>query len=81
MVSDALTPTQTLDCRGATYPVPILKAKRALDQLRAGQVLKVQATDPNTKPDLQVWAEKANADLLGVSDDADGSFSFLLRKR
>lgn len=81
MTTHDQAPTQTLDCRGTTYPVPILKAKRALDQMSAGQILLVRATDRNTKPDLRVWAEKANVDVLGIDDDADGSFSFLLRKR
>lgn len=75
------TPNQTLDCRGATYPVPILKAKRALETMQAGEILQVLATDKNTKPDLQVWAEKANAELLAVHDEADGSFSFFVRKK
>lgn len=76
----AFTPNQTLDCRGSTYPVPILKAKRALDAMRAGEILQVLATDKNTKPDLKVWAEKAHAELLAVEDAPDGSFSFFLRK-
>lgn len=48
--------------------------------MRAGETLQVIATDRNTKPDLKVWAEKAKAELLGIEDAADGSFSFLLRK-
>ncbi len=75
------TPNRTLDCRGSIYPVPILKAKRALDQMSAGETLEVFATDKNTKPDLQVWAERAHAELLQISDLPDGSFSFYLRKK
>jgi tRNA 2-thiouridine synthesizing protein A len=75
------TPNRTLDCRGSIYPVPILKAKRALDQMSAGEILEVLATDKNTKPDLQVWAEKAHAELLQIGDLPDGSFSFYLRKK
>lgn len=74
------TPNRTLDCRGSVYPVPILKAKRALDEMRVGETLQVIATDRNTKPDLKVWAEKAKAELLEVKDEADGSFSFFVRK-
>jgi tRNA 2-thiouridine synthesizing protein A len=74
------TPSRTLDCRGSTYPVPILKAKRALDQMRAGETLEVLATDKNTKPDLKVWAEKAHAELMEIVDAPDGSFSFFVRK-
>ena len=80
-MAEPLTPDQTLDCRGATYPVPILKAKRALDAMKPGQVLQVFATDRNVKPDLQVWAQKANAELLAVEDAADGSFSFFVKKK
>lgn len=74
------TPNQTLDCRGLTYPVPILKAKRALDAMPTGEILQVFATDRNTKPDLKVWAEKAHAELLAINDASDGSFSFFVRK-
>ncbi len=75
-----ISPDRTLDCRGSIYPVPILKAKRALDQMSAGETLQVVATDKNTKPDLKVWAEKAHAELLEIVDAQDGSFSFFLRK-
>lgn len=74
------TPNRTIDCRGSIYPAPILKAKRALDQMNVGETLEVLATDKNTKPDLKVWAEKAHAELLEIVDGLDGSFSFLVRK-
>ena len=35
-----------LDTRGLNCPLPILKAKKALADLRSGEVLKVVATDP-----------------------------------
>jgi tRNA 2-thiouridine synthesizing protein A len=73
-------PDRTLDCRGLTYPAPILKAKRALDELAPGQTVQVLATDKNTKPDLVVWAERAHAELLGIEEGVDGSFAFYLRK-
>ncbi len=49
--------------------------------MSAGDTLQVLATDKNTKPDLEVWAQKAHAELLGVDDAADGSFSFFVRKQ
>ena len=60
--------------------MPILKAKRALDKMRTGEILQVMTADHNTKPDLQVWATRAGAELLGIQDADDGSFSFWLRK-
>jgi TusA-related sulfurtransferase len=79
-MASTTTPTRTLDCRGSIYPAPILRAKRALDQMNGGETLKVLATDKNTKPDLKVWAEKAHAELLEIVDAPDGSFTFYLRK-
>lgn len=49
--------------------------------MSAGETLEVLATDKNTKPDLKVWADKARAELLQISDLPDGSFSFYLRKK
>jgi len=48
----AFKPDRTLDCRSVIYPVPILKAEKALVDMADGQVLEVQATDANVKPDL-----------------------------
>ncbi len=79
-MASTVTPNRTLDCRGSMYPAPILRAKRALDQMSAGETLQVLATDKNTKPDLKVWAEKAHAELLDIVDGSDGSFSFFVRK-
>lgn len=72
-------PDRTLDCRNVIYPVPILKAEQALADMAAGQVLEVQATDANVKPDLATWAARVNNEILGV-EDADGAFSFFVRK-
>lgn len=70
---------QTVDCRGLIYPGPILKAKKALDGLEADQVLEVLATDPNSRPDLPIWAERIGVELLGI-EDAEGMYRFYVRK-
>ena len=46
-----------LDVRGAKCPMPIVKAKKQLDQLVAGDVLEVIATDPGSVKDFQGWAK------------------------
>ncbi|MDW8325497.1 MAG: sulfurtransferase TusA family protein [Anaerolineales bacterium] len=71
---------RTLDCRGMSYPVPILKAEQALATMAAGQILEVLSTDANTKPDLTTWAERIESDLLAVTETSDGQYSFYVRK-
>jgi TusA-related sulfurtransferase len=46
-----------LDVRGAKCPMPIVKAKKELEGLAAGDVLEVLATDPGSVKDFQGWAQ------------------------
>ncbi len=71
---------RTLDCRNLKYPVPILKAEQELAEMPAGQVLEVLSNDANTKPDLETWAERINSELLEITPQPDGHYSFLVRK-
>lgn len=61
-----------LDARGLKCPMPIVKAKKALTEITAGQVLKIIATDPGSVLDFQGWA-KANPTfkLVAQSNEKD----------
>lgn len=48
-----------LDARGLKCPMPIVKAKKELDSMAAGDQLEITATDPGSVTDFQGWA-KAN---------------------
>ncbi len=72
-------PDRTLDCRDVIYPVPILKAEKALAAMQDGQVIAVTATDGNVKPDLRTWAARVNARVLAVEDEGE-AFTFYVRK-
>jgi len=53
-----------LDVRGAKCPVPVVKARKELNDMAAGDQLEVTATDPGSVPDFQGWAKTArNVDL------------------
>ena len=47
-----ITPDETLDCRGQSCPMPLLKVKKALKKLKPGQILEVLGTDPGSKNDI-----------------------------
>jgi tRNA 2-thiouridine synthesizing protein A len=53
-----------LDVRGAKCPIPIVKAKKELDAMTAGDQLEVTATDPGSVPDFQGWAKTAKHAIL-----------------
>jgi tRNA 2-thiouridine synthesizing protein A len=71
---------QELDARGLNCPMPILKAKRILKEMAAGDVLAVLATDPGAVADFKAFC-RVTGDELVESTVADGVFRFLIRKR
>lgn len=72
--------TTTLDVKGLQCPMPLLKAKKALNELGPGELLRVVATDPGSVKDFQVFSRQSGHELL-ESEDRDGVFSYLLRKK
>ncbi|WP_322789956.1 sulfurtransferase TusA family protein [Paenibacillus kobensis] len=62
---------QTLDCKGLACPMPIVKTKKAMDQLQPGQVIEVQATDKGSLADIQGWAKNTGHQYLGTTEEGD----------
>jgi TusA-related sulfurtransferase len=60
-MSESLEPAKTLDVRGENCPYPLIKARQAILQLNAGDILKVVATDRNSLGDIQGWAKSAKS--------------------
>jgi tRNA 2-thiouridine synthesizing protein A len=56
--------TRQLDVRGAKCPVPIVRAKKEIDLMQAGDVLEVLATDPGSVSDFQGWAKTSKLAVL-----------------
>ncbi|MDA0789999.1 MAG: sulfurtransferase TusA family protein [Proteobacteria bacterium] len=70
---------QKLDACGLTCPMPLLKAKQALNGMDKGLVLEVIATDPGSVRDFEVFARQSGHELL-ESSAADGVYRYRLRK-
>jgi rhodanese-related sulfurtransferase/TusA-related sulfurtransferase len=60
-----------LDAKGLACPMPIVKTKKAMNALEAGQVLEVQATDKGSKADINAWAQSSGHHYLGTVEDGD----------
>ncbi len=73
-----ITPDETLDCRGLSCPMPILKTKKAIGKMESGQILEVFSTDAGTKNDLPAFAKRAGHEFLGNQDD-DGFTRYYLK--
>lgn len=55
-----------VDARGLICPGPLLKAKQRFAVLKAGEQLRVRATDPTFAADFLAWAQHAGARVLSV---------------
>ncbi len=70
---------QELDASGLNCPLPILRAKKALGSLEAGQVLRIIATDPGSVKDFEAFAKQTGNELM-ESGEEGGKFVFLIKK-
>lgn len=53
-----------IDARGLNCPLPLMKAKKAISEMQAGQVLRVVATDSGSMPDFRTFAKQSGNELL-----------------
>ena len=69
-----------VDARGLNCPLPILRAKRALNDMRSGEVLKILATDPGSVKDFQAFAKQTGNELLQQAE-ASSEFTFFMKRK
>jgi tRNA 2-thiouridine synthesizing protein A len=75
-----LTIDREIDARGLNCPLPILRTKKALNDMASGQTIRITATDPASVRDFQAFARQTGNELLDHGEDA-GAFWFVLKRR
>ncbi len=70
---------QTVDAKGLNCPLPILRAKKALQTVGAGGTIEVLATDPGSVKDFQAFCRTTGNELVESSTEGN-VFRFVLRK-
>ena len=68
-----------LDLSGLQCPMPLLKAKLALNGMESTQVLKVVATDPGSEKDFHLFARQSNQEILSFAK-SDQSYIYWIKK-
>ena len=68
-----------LDVTGLICPMPLLKAKRALNAMEIGQTLRILATDHTSLQDFITFSEQSGHELIS-SNVNEGVYNHLLRK-
>jgi tRNA 2-thiouridine synthesizing protein A len=68
-----------LDTRGLSCPLPVLRARKAMQKLAQGALIRVLATDPGTVKDMKAFCRASGHELV-ESRTQEGEFHFLLRR-
>ncbi|WP_255193606.1 sulfurtransferase TusA family protein [Natronobeatus ordinarius] len=79
-MSSEFTVTETLDVKGLSCPMPIVKTKQAIDDLEAGEVLEVVSTDSGSMSDIQGWADGTDGVSLLEQDEGDDVYKHYVEK-
>lgn len=72
-------PNAVLDAKGLNCPLPILKAKKALQGVSAGGLLEIHATDPGAVMDFQAFCRSTGNELVTSSQEGN-VFKFVIKR-
>ena len=71
--------TKFLDAKGLACPMPIVRAKKAMNELETGQILGIHTTDKGSKSDLTAWSKSSGHELF-KQEEENGVFKFWIKK-
>lgn len=70
----------SLDMRGAVCPGPILEAKKLIDGMKSGEILRLVSNCPGTRDDVEDWARVTGLGLVEIVQIGASEFEFFIRK-
>ena len=71
---------RTLDLKGLSCPLPIVKTAQAMKTVASGGHIEVVATDPGSVKDFAAWSRTTGNELVEQSE-GDGVYRFVLRRK
>lgn len=80
MSDDEVPYHRELDARGLNCPLPILHARRALDRMADGEVLRVVSTDPAAGRDFARFARLTGHEITGHAEPEGECVLYITRR-
>jgi tRNA 2-thiouridine synthesizing protein A len=68
-----------VDARGLSCPLPVVRAKLAIEKVAPGELIQVIATDPGSVTDFPNWSKMTGHELVESRQDGD-EYVYLIRK-
>jgi len=69
----------TVDAKGLSCPMPIVKTAQAVKTVPAGELIEVLATDPGSVKDFAAWT-RSTGNAIVDQTEADGVYRFLIKR-
>ncbi len=70
---------KVVDCRGLNCPIPVIKVKKAIEEMQSGQVLRLEATDKASINDMPAFAKRTGNEIV-ESMEENGIYIFYIKK-
>ncbi|MCL4801267.1 MAG: sulfurtransferase TusA family protein [Burkholderiales bacterium] len=70
-----------LDIRGVSCPGPIVEAKKLLDGMRPGEILRLVSSCPGSPADVRAWVRTTALELVEVREPQPSTYEFFVRKK
>jgi len=77
---DNVQVARTLDAKGLSCPMPLLRTKKEIDKIKSGEILEVLGTDPGSRNDLPGWCTRGGHEFIGEKEES-GYFRFFIKKK
>ena len=69
----------TVDAKGLSCPMPIVKTAQAVKTVPAGEIIEVLATDPGSVKDFAAWT-RSTGNAIVEQTEADGIYRFVIKR-
>lgn len=79
--SAPLTANAVLDIRGVSCPGPIVEAKKLLDGMQAGELLRLISSCPGSPADVRAWVKTTALELVQMREPQPHIYEFFIRKK
>jgi TusA-related sulfurtransferase len=72
--------SKVVDAKGLSCPMPVLLARKGIDEIESGQVMLVESTDAGSKSDIPSWTKDMGHELM-TSETEGPVYTYTIRKK
>ena len=80
LIVDKIKADKILNLKGFSCPIPLLKTKKALEQIKSGQILQIIVSDPGSRTYIPGLGRRNGNQYMGMTTDHKGLVSIFIRK-